>query len=366
MFKKKKIIVAMSGGVDSSLAAKILVDEGHEVMGIFLSFWKDPKAMNVENKCCSARSLMDARAVCTQLGIRLYVLDFSDVFKKDVVDNFLSEYEVGNTPNPCVRCNKFVKLGLLIEKSLALGYDYVATGHYARIKKQKFFLGSRKTSKYQLLRGVDSKKDQSYYLYKFSQKELSHLIFPLGKYTKGQVRGMAKEANLLVATKTESQEICFVPNDHRDFLRNYLNLKSGSIKTLDEKEVGRHQGLPLYTIGQRKGVEIGGLGPFYVVKKDLVNNVLYVTNDPLNKALFENKLKVKDVSWVEGGIKLPLVCQAMIRYGASPVECIIKKNNSLANEYFVSFNEVVRAITLGQSIVFYDKDVVLGGGVIVC
>ncbi len=364
MLKKKKIIIAMSGGVDSSVAAKLLVDDGYDVLGIFLSFWKDAKAMNVENKCCSAKALTDARAVCTQIGIKLYVLDFSEVFKKEIVDNFLSEYDIGNTPNPCVRCNKFVKLGLLIKKAKTLGYDKVATGHYARVIKERVFLENKKKTKYKLLKGVDEKKDQSYYLYKFGQKELSHLVFPLGGFTKQEVRRMALKYNLPVATKTESQEICFVPDDHNTFLKNYLKLVPGQIKDLSEKVLGAHQGLPLYTIGQRKGIEIGGVGPFYVVRKDAVQNVLFVTNNPLDSELFKKNVVVCDLNWIKYGCDSFVLCEAVIRYGAKPVVCKVSNIKKELNKCFVSFSKPQRAITSGQSIVFYEKDELLGGGII--
>ena len=355
----------MSGGVDSSLAAKLLVDEGHDVLGIFLSFWKDSGSLNIENKCCSAKALMDARSICTQLGIRLYVLDFVQEFKKEIVDNFLSEYSIGNTPNPCVRCNKFVKIGLLIKKAKDLGYNYVATGHYARIKQIEVFKDCRRDINYSLFKGVDQRKDQSYYLYKFNQKELSSLLFPLGSYKKEEVRVMAQNFKLSVAAKKESQEICFVPRDHNDFLKKYLVLKPGEIRTVDEEVVGRHQGLPLYTIGQRKGIEIGGVGPFYVVKKNEKNNVLYVTNDALDLNLFKNELVVKEVNWIDSKVRFLIACEAVIRYGSKGVKCIVKKQDSDCDQYLVKFDDEVRAVTSGQSIVFYNKNEVLGGGVIV-
>ena len=354
----------MSGGVDSSVAAKLLIDEGHDVLGIFLSFWKDPKSMGIENKCCSAKALADARAVCAKLNIRLYTLDFAEIFKKEIVDNFLHEYKIGNTPNPCVRCNKFVKIGLLIKKARSLGYEFVATGHYARIKKEKSLFSSNHKTIFKLLKGVDNKKDQSYYLYKFNQKELAHLIFPLGGYAKEEIRALAKKANLPVATKSESQEICFTPNDHNDFLRQYLPLKPGEIRDQDEEIVGGHKGLPLYTVGQRKGIEIGGVGPFYVVNKDKKNNILYITNDEHDEKLFQKEVLIKIVSWINPSVQYPLDCLAVLRYGAKPVKCVVSKKNTDTDQCHVSLSEKARAVTPGQSIVFYKGDEVLGGGVI--
>ena len=362
--EKKKVIVAMSGGVDSSVVAKMMVDAGYDVLGIFLSFWKDPNSQSVENKCCSAKALSDARAVCTQLGIRLYVLDFADIFKKEIVDNFLDEYRAGKTPNPCVRCNKFVKLGLLIKKAKALGYSHVATGHYAQIKKEKSSQSSSKAEVFKLLKGVDKAKDQSYYLYKFNQEELSSLLFPLGEYTKTQTRVMAEKANLLVASKSDSQEICFTPNNHNEFLRIYLTLSPGEIRTPDEAVVGKHQGLPLYTLGQRRGIEIGGVGPYYVLKKDQKNNILYVTNDENNEKLFSEEFIIKDTNWLNPDISLPLRCEAKVRYGANLVECIVDKKSTDLSQCHVQLLKPVRAITSGQSVVFYNEEEVLGGGII--
>ena len=381
--KKSRIVIAMSGGVDSSVAAKILKDHGHELAGIFLHFWKDEippapfsKGGLAENKCCSLEALMDARRVCQKVGLPLYTLNFSRVFKKEVVNYFLNEYKLGNTPNPCIRCNKLVKLGLLIEQAKKLGFDYVASGHYACIKKTRkhppakawhWRAGENTKTKfiYKLFRAKDEDKDQSYFLYTLTQEQLKHLLFPLGNYTKDEVRKIAEKFNLPVAAKKESQEICFIPGkSHNDFLRKYLKLKPGPIKILDGKKVGEHQGLPLYTIGQRKGVEIGGIGPFYVVKCDYKNNTLYVVKDALDPALYGDKLIAKNVNWVAGREpKMPFTCEAVIRYRHKPVKSKVK-SHKVKSQYLVKFVEPQRAITPGQSIVFYRKDEVLGGGII--
>ena len=360
----KNVIVAMSGGVDSSVAAKLLKDKGFNPTGIFLHFWKDEnyshQEAEAENKCCSLEALADARRVCQQIGISLYTLNFSNVFKKEVVDYFLNEYKCGRTPNPCVRCNKSVKLGLLIKRAGKLGFDYVASGHYVRIKKSKLV--------HKLYKGRDRDKDQSYFLWTLTQEQLSHLLFPLGDYKKEEVRRLAKKFKLPTASKKESQEICFIPSgSHNDFLKKYIKLKSGPIKTLDGKEVGKHQGLPLYTIGQRKGVEIGGIGPFYVAKCDYKTNTLYVVDNGEDQILYDDKLIAKKVNWIVGvEPKLPLACEAVIRYRHKPVKCkiekLIVKNNR--EEYLVKFKEPQRAITAGQSVVFYNKEEVIGGGII--
>jgi tRNA-specific 2-thiouridylase len=407
---KKKVIVAMSGGVDSSVAAKLLSDKGYEVVGIFLHFWKPSYAprggasegkpfsdkvkftahsfsegqegKEFENKCCSTEALMDARRVCQKIGIPLYTLNFVGDFKKEVVDYFLSEYGKGNTPNPCVRCNKFVKLGLLIKYAKKLGFDFVASGHYAIVKKTK--KQKNKKTICELRRAKDKDKDQSYFLYNFTQDQLKHLIFPLGEFTKEETRKMAKKFKLPVAEKKDSQEVCFVPEkNHNEFLKRYLKLRPGKIKIMDGKIVGEHKGLPLYTIGQRKGVEIGGTGPYYAAKFDYKKNILYVVNDANDPALFSDKLIAKNVNWISGAKpKLPLKCEAVIRYRHKAAECVVqplptlpfvrgghKKFPLLAKEgggggYLVQFSEPQRAATPGQSIVFYKGNEVLGGGII--
>jgi tRNA-specific 2-thiouridylase len=407
--KKQKAIIAMSGGVDSSVAAKIIKDQGFETMGIFLHFWKPPYAKasggeplleNYENKCCSAKAFMDARKVCQEVGIKLYTLNFAKEFKKDIVDNFISEYKTGNTPNPCVRCNKLVKLGLLIKRAKKLGYEKIASGHYVKLKK----IGG----KYKLYKAKDKDKDQSYFLWALTQEQLSHLLFPLGNFTKPEVRKLAKKYKLPVAEKKESQEVCFIPGkSHNEFLKKYVKLKAGPIISLTPspsspdlksgrrervdlkaplirgvgglKIIGKHQGLPLYTIGQRRGIEIGGTGPYYAAGFDYKKNILYVVNNFDDPALYKDELITKDINWISGTApKTPLKCEAVIRYRHKPVECEVasppapllirrgvSKPSADGERCLVKFKEPQRAITPGQSIVFYKGDEVLGGGVIV-
>jgi len=384
--QKLKIAVAMSGGVDSSVAAKLLKDQGHEVVGIFLHFWKESKNIpldkggkgDYENKCCSAQALLDARRVADKIGIPLYTLNFAKIFKKQVVDNFLSEYSRGKTPNSCVRCNKLVKLGFLIKQAKKLGFDYVATGHYARVKKTKKQENKKTELIYKLLKARDENKDQSYFLYTFSQDELKHLLFPLGNFIKPQVRQLAKKFKLPTAEKAESQEVCFIPDkDHNEFLKRHLKLKPGKTLSLlrrGEGEVlGRHDGLPLYTIGQRKGIKIGGTGPYYAAKMDYKKNILYVVNKSDDPLLYKNELLAKNVSWIsDAAPKLPLKCQAVIRYHHTPAECIITKIKPSTihgkvlgeNNFKIKFLKPQRAITPGQSVVFYRSEETLGGGVI--
>lgn len=353
---KKKVLVAMSGGVDSSVAAQLLKNQGYEVAGVFLHFWKDESVgEKAENRCCSLESLMDAKAVAAKIGIPLYTFNFSEKFKKAVVNNFLGEYSAGRTPNPCVVCNREIKIGLLLKHARALGYDFVATGHYLNIKKVGL--------SYQLFKAKDKNKDQSYFLYTFKPDELSHLLFPLGGYNKPQVRKLAAKFALKVAGKAESQDICFLSGDHNNFLKKYLKLIPGDIRILETGEkIGGHLGLPLYTIGQRRGL-VGGTGPYYVAKFDYAKNILYVVKNWNEDILYKSELIAKKVNWLSGlAPKKILKCEAVIRYGHKAVKCTVGAKNK--TDFFVKFNQAQRAVTPGQSVVFYDKKQVLGGGVI--
>lgn len=355
----KKVLVAMSGGVDSSVAACLLKDQGYEVAGVFLHFWKDESpsfGSRAENRCCSLESLLDAKAVATKIGIPLFTFDYSAEFKEKVVDTFLNEYQAGNTPNPCVTCNKQIKTARLLKQARALGFDYLATGHYLKIEKQ----GKEQV----LLRAKDKNKDQTYFLYTLSQDELKHLLFPLGNYKKPQVRKLAQKYGLKIAAKAESQDICFLSGDHNIFLKKYLKLNKGDIKILgtDEK-IGEHLGLPLYTIGQRRGL-VGGIGPFYVADFDYKNNILYVVKEWNDKILYKREFIVKNVNWLSSKApKKNFKAQVIIRYGHKAVNCevLLLKNK---NTYQVIFSRPQRAITPGQSAVFYDGQKVLGGGII--
>lgn len=362
--KKKKVLVAMSGGVDSSVVAKLLQDQGYDVSGVFLFFWKDElhnaNGCQVENKCCGDDALFDARRVCQKIGIPLYTLNYRQEFKNTVVDDFISEYKRGRTPNPCVVCNKNIKLGLLIDQAREMGFDYVATGHYIVRKEAK---NKKSGLKYKLFKSKDETKDQTYFLYNLNQKQLQCLLFPIGEYKKDDIRKIASRFKLGVAHKKDSSEICFIPEKtHNDFLKRYIKFKKGLIKDYSGKVLGEHQGLPLYTVGQRKGIEIGGDGPYYAAKADYKNNILYVVNSFDDPRLFRDELMTKSISWLEGnGPKFPFSCQAVIRYHHPAVDCIIMQKK---DSYLVKFKEPQRAITSGQSVVFYQDKELLGGGII--
>lgn len=356
--KPLKILVAMSGGVDSSVSAQLLKNQGYDVSGVFLNFWKDESdPEKKENKCCSLESLLDAKRVAAQIGIPFFTLDFAQEFKKAVVDYFLSEYEAGRTPNPCIVCNKQIKIGLLLKKAKVMGFDGVASGHY--LKRVD------KNGESRIYRAKDANKDQSYFLYTFSQKEIQRLYFPLGKYTKPEVREIAAKHNLPTASKAESQDICFLSGAHSLFLKRHLKLTSGPIKHEESQEIiGQHQGLALYTIGQRKGIEIGGTGPYYVSKKDKKTNTLWVVNSWSDKLLQRKEFAVNKATWMSAQApSLPLNCQVIIRYGHQALPCRVEAGKK-KGELKVVLKEATRAVTAGQSAVFYQRNRVLGGGVI--
>ncbi|MFA5022606.1 MAG: tRNA 2-thiouridine(34) synthase MnmA [Patescibacteria group bacterium] len=351
--KPTKVAIAMSGGVDSAVAAALLKQQGFDCIGIFLKFWREEaRVCGIENKCCSQAAYEDAKKVAHRLGFPLYTLNFSQPFKKTVVDNFLNQYKKGYTPNPCVQCNKFIKFGLLLQKAKLLGCDYLATGHYAKISKLK-------SQKLKLNQANDLNKDQSYFLYNLTQSQLKHLIFPLANLTKLQVRQLAKKFKLSVHQKPESQEICFIAEkNHYPFLKRNLKLKPGPIKNLSGQTLGQHDGLPLYTLGQRQGIKIGGPGPFYVVKINYKNNILFVSNNHNDKLIYTKKFELKNINWIFGqGPKKPAKFGVKIRYQAKTIPAVINKN-------IVTLKTPARAVMPGQSAVFYQGSEVLGGGII--
>lgn len=356
---KKRVIVAMSGGVDSSVAAALLQKQGFDVVGVFFHFWKEPGMdKSRENLCCSLESQEEARKVAQILKIPFYTLNVSKEFKKEVVDYFIREYKNGNTPNPCIVCNKEIKFKVLFAKLRALKADYVATGHYARILQPATY--NLKPKNYKLLVAKDKEKDQSYFLYNLNQKELSRILFPVSEMEKAEVRKLAKKLKLPVHAKPESQDICFISDGIGNFLKRHIKLKSGDIIDENKKILGKHHGLPLYTLGQRKGIEIGGKGPFFVIGKNIRKNQLLVSNS--QDALFSDKALIKDVNWVSKVSKMSLKALIRTRYRNPLVYAIIKPRGKF---WEVSFEKPQRAVTSGQSIVFYAKNgEVLGGGII--
>jgi tRNA-uridine 2-sulfurtransferase len=352
----KKVLVAMSGGVDSSTAAFILKEEGFEVVGATLRLWRSDDDKQRPGGCCSLADIHDARRVCNYLGIKHYVLNFEEEFKKIVVDDFVSSYLCGKTPNPCIVCNEKIKFSTLLKKTEALGFDLLATGHYARIEKSK--------NDYLLKKGLDPAKDQSYVLYRLGQKELSSLIFPLGVYTKKEIRKMAIKAGLPAAEKPESQEICFVEKDYGSFINSYVpaatkKIKPGPIIGKDGKILGKHKGIIFYTIGQRSGLGLSLPEPVYVTKIDPENNIVFVGS---REDSYSNRAVVEGLCWVSGKApKLPLECLTKIRRLHPEAESVLKKSGENIQ---VNFTAAQHAVTPGQSAVFYNNDTVLGGGII--
>jgi tRNA-specific 2-thiouridylase len=373
---KPQAVVAMSGGVDSSLAAFLLKEKGFEVIGITLKLWDYSEVggdLYKDGRCCSLEAMNDARNVCQKLGIPHYVLDFKEKFKEKVINNFAEEYIKGRTPNPCIVCNTEVKWKLLWNKAEELGAGFLATGHYARIKY------SEQAKRFVLLKGVDPHKDQSYALWGLSQENLSKTLFPLGELTKKEVRGLAQKYNLKTALKEESQEICFVPDyDYERFLKEWNDatsqkysdlIKPGPIYDLKKNKIGEHKGIPFYTIGQRKGLKIALGKPLYVVKIDPDENAIYVGE---NKDLFITTFIVSRLNWISiPELKEKLNCSVKIRYLHSPAEAAISPFSEEVGtgldpvrNILVEFEKPERAITPGQSAVFYEGEKVIGGGVI--
>lgn len=352
---KKRVVVAMSGGVDSAVAAYLLKKQGYDVTGIFMHLWQ-PSILNKEprkNLGCNIESLQRARKIAKKLGIPFYIFNFKKPFKKIIVNNFIDGLEKGNTPNPCIICNRLIKFDLLLKKVKTIfKADYLATGHYARLKDS--------VNGKILLKAEDKKKDQSYFLYNIKQRVLKSVIFPIGNLQKSRVYELAKKLQLPIA-KRESQDICFVGKDPGLFLKKYLKNQCGLIKDIDSKKIlGQHYGLSLYTIGQRSGIGVSG-GPFYVVIKEKKNNVLWVTNNQHHNKLFKTKISLNKINWISAKPKLPIKALVKIRYrDQGNIAKIIKHKKGMR----VLFNNPQRAATPGQSAVFYQKEKLLGGGVI--
>ena len=354
----QKIVVGISGGVDSSVTAYLLQQQGHEVQGLFMKNWEEDD----DSEYCSATiDLEDAAQICTTLNIPLHTRNFASEYWDNVFHYFLEEYRIGRTPNPDVLCNKEIKFKVFLEQALVLGADYIATGHYARVAFRDGY--------YRLLKAKDTNKDQTYFLHALNQQQLEKTWFPLGELTKPEVRHLAEQAQFANHAKKDSTGICFIgERKFKDFLSQYLPAHPGVMQTPDGKIMGQHDGLMYYTFGQRQGLGIGGDrdssgDPWYVVGKNLDENILVVAQGHNHPLLFRDELSADQLNWItETPQQFPFRCMAKTRYRQSDQACTITQLDG--DQCHVHFDEPQRAITPGQSVVFYQADECLGGGVI--
>jgi len=385
---KRKVFVAMSGGVDSSVAALLLQKEGYDLVGCYIKGWYPASSAGKPQAfyCSWKEDRRDAMRVCAKLGIPFITVNAEKEYKKEVVDYMISEYKAGRTPNPDIMCNKSVKFGVFLKKSLAMGADYIATGHYVRLrlkiknKKPASSAGRSKIKNYEIAIARDTNKDQSYFLWTLTQEQLKYCLFPLGGLLKSEVRHIAKKNGLATAEKEESQGVCFIGEfDMEDFLKKYIKQKKGKVITAGGKIIGEHNGLAFYTIGQRHGFGFGGGegGPYYIVEKDFKNNRLIVAEKKDEKSFSRKEVIIENANWISAVPKIGKKYQARIRYRQPLEECGIRmmdneskiKNKSSGiihnSKFVIKFYNPQRAVTPGQSLVVYDGKEMIGGGVII-
>ncbi len=363
-----RVVIGMSGGVDSSVSAWLLKQQGYEVVGLFMKNWEDD---DDSEYCSSRQDWLDAASVADVVGVDIEAVNFAAEYKDRVFAEFLREYSAGRTPNPDVLCNAEIKFKAFLDHAMGLGADYIATGHYARVRRAATPRGPRS----QLLKALDGTKDQSYFLHRLNQDQLARTLFPLGELPKTEVRRIAREIGLPNAAKKDSTGICFIgERPFREFLNRYLPTKPGPMLTPEGREVGRHQGLAFHTLGQRKGLGIGGVrgaqrgdgtaDAWYAARKDLENNVLYVVQGHDHPWLLSGRLRAQDASWVAGEPPAPGAYAAKTRYRQADAACVLEAGQG-AGDFALRFDEPQWAVTPGQSAVLYDGDVCLGGGIIV-